>query len=87
MADKRGRLKLQMPPVMKPKVEEPVVLSKDLELQGYLEDNFVFVDSSTGYSDKVSIKLWSYLSFELNINDDCFLGTNNSCSTTKWCFT
>jgi hypothetical protein len=55
MAHKRGKHKLQMPPVMNPKVEEPVILSKDFEIQGYIDVNFVFVDSSTGYSDKVSI--------------------------------
>ena len=34
MAHKRGKRKLQMPPVMNPKAEEPVILSKDFELQG-----------------------------------------------------
>ena len=53
MARKSGEEKLSMPPVLNPKEDKPKILSKDFEIQGYVDSKFIFVDSSQGYSDQV----------------------------------
>ena len=53
MARKTAEEKLLMPPVCAPKEDNPKVLSRDPEIQGYIDSKFIFVDSSQGYSDQV----------------------------------
>ena len=49
----RGERKLQMPPVKAPWKDETEILSKDPELQGAINNKFIFVDASPGYSNSV----------------------------------
>lgn len=51
-AEEKAEKKLQMPPVIKARIEEPEVLSSDYELQGYSEAKFVFTDITFGSSDR-----------------------------------
>ncbi|PNF32587.1 hypothetical protein B7P43_G00335 [Cryptotermes secundus] len=51
-AEKKAERKLQMPPVVKVRTEEPEVLSYDCELQDHSETKFVFTDISFGFSDR-----------------------------------
>lgn len=42
-----------MPPVKAPWKDESEILSKDPELQGAINNKFIFVDASPGYSNSV----------------------------------
>jgi small subunit ribosomal protein S22 len=52
-AERKAEKRLQMPPVVKARSEEPDVLSLDSELQKHSETKFVFTDISFGSSDRV----------------------------------
>jgi small subunit ribosomal protein S22 len=52
-AEEKAEKKLQMPPVIKARSEEPEVLSSDYELQGHSEAKFIFTDITFGSSDRV----------------------------------
>ncbi|XP_069700437.1 small ribosomal subunit protein mS22 [Periplaneta americana] len=51
-AEEKAEQKLQMPPVVKKRSEEPEILSRDYELQGYSDSKFVFTDITFGVSDR-----------------------------------
>lgn len=44
--------RLQMPPVMSAEAAKPAILSKDEELVGYTKFKIMFIDISTGYSNR-----------------------------------
>jgi len=54
-AEEKAEKKLQMPPVIKARTDEPEVLSTDYELQGNSEAKFVFTDITFGSSDRVRV--------------------------------
>jgi small subunit ribosomal protein S22 len=51
-AEEKAEKKLQMPPVIKARTDEPEILSTDYELQGHSEAKFVFTDITFGSSDR-----------------------------------
>jgi small subunit ribosomal protein S22 len=53
-AEEKAEKKLQMPPVIKARTEEPEVLSTDYELLGHSEAKFVFTDITFRSSDRVT---------------------------------
>nr|XP_003701235.1 PREDICTED: 28S ribosomal protein S22, mitochondrial isoform X1 [Megachile rotundata] len=50
--EKKARGRLQMPPVVKPRVDANQVLSKDFGIQGFSDTNIVFTDISFGGTNR-----------------------------------